>query len=53
MTDLKQFKKRLENNICPFCKEKLKYYDGALGYEAYKCKDCDLTINHNGLYFGN
>jgi hypothetical protein len=27
----------------------MKYYDGALGYEAMKCR-CGLTVDHNGIH---
>jgi len=47
--DLKEFKKLLASDICPFCKGKLKYYDGAMGYEAYRCYSCKIAVDHNGL----
>jgi hypothetical protein len=48
--DIKEFKKLLASNKCPFCKNELKYYDGALGYEAYKCYSCKITLDHNGIH---
>ena len=50
MIDLQQFKKDLEANTCPFCKKKLKFYDGSLGYEALRCYDCNLSIDHTGIH---
>lgn len=47
--DIKEFKKLLSLNKCPFCKGELKYYDGALGYEAYRCYSCKIAVDHNGL----
>ena len=51
--DIKEFKKLLASNKCPFCKGELKYYDGALGYEALKCYSCKIDIDHNGLHWDN
>jgi hypothetical protein len=45
----KAFKEALKRNECPFCKKEMKYYDGALGYEAMKCS-CGLTVDHNGIH---
>ena len=49
--DIKEFKKLLASNKCPFCEKKLKYYDGALGYEALKCYSSKIDIGHNGLHW--
>jgi hypothetical protein len=49
--DIKEFKKLLASNKCPFCERELKYYDGALGYEALKCYSCKIDIDHNGLHW--
>ena len=49
--ELTKFKGGLKNNTCPFCGKPLKYYDGALGYEANRCYDCGLISDHNGLSF--
>lgn len=43
MTDIKK-------NICPFCGQNLRYYDGALGYEAMRCFDCGVTVDNNGIH---
>ena len=49
--NLAQFKQDLKESVCPFCKQKMKYYDGALGYEAMQCTDCGFTIDHMGFGF--
>ena len=49
--DLEEFKNDLAMNKCPFCKGDLEWYDGVLGYEAHKCKKCEITIDHNGLHW--
>jgi tRNA(Ile2) C34 agmatinyltransferase TiaS len=46
---IKKFKSDIRNCICPFCGKKLKYYDGALGYEAYRCYNCNLSLDHFGI----
>lgn len=45
-----KFMDSLKKQECPFCGKKLKYYDGALGYEAMLCDPCKLTIDHNGIH---
>jgi len=47
---LQQFKECLSHNICPFCDQKMKYYDGALGYEAMRCYGCNFIVDHNGMH---
>lgn len=49
--NLAQFKEDLTYCICPFCKEKMKHYDGALGYEAMQCADCGFSMDHMGFGF--
>ena len=49
----KEFEKLVSESLCPFCKSKLEYYDGALGYEAMKCSDkknCGFICDHNGYH---
>jgi hypothetical protein len=46
-----EFKKDLENGVCPFCKKKMKFYDGSLGYEALKCYKCKFTVDNTGINF--
>ena len=48
--DVEQFKSAIEHKKCPFCHTSLTYYDGAMGYEAMECKDCNLTIDVNGIH---
>ena len=48
--EVKKFKEMLSNNTCPFCKNKLKQYDGALGYESMNCDPCKMSIDHNGIH---
>lgn len=48
---VEDFKQSLSKRICPFCKKRLKYYDGALGYEAMRCYDCGFEIDNNGMGF--
>jgi len=48
--NIKEFKSNIQKNICPFCGQKLKYYDGCAGYEAYWCYDCKFIIDHNGMH---
>lgn len=47
------FKKSIEEEICPFCGNKLCFYDGALGYEAMKCKTegCGFYTDYQGMGF--
>ena len=47
--NIKEVKELLKQNLCPFCKKTLKYYDGALGYEAMKCS-CGLVSDHTGIH---
>ena len=47
--DIKEFKKLLAMSKCPFCKGELKYYHGVLGYEAYRCDNCKIAVDHIGL----
>ena len=49
MNTLELFKQQLALNSCPFCNKALKFYDGCLGYEAYRCYDCGINIDNNGL----
>lgn len=51
-TDLRlnEFKDNVKNGNCPFCSKKLKWYDGSLGYEAYRCYGCKFTIDHFGMH---
>ena len=44
------FKDNIKNGVCPFCLLTLKYYDGALGYEADICEQCGLTVDNNGIH---
>ncbi len=49
--DTKEFEKKMADNLCPFCGNKLEYYDGAIGYEAMKCPDkkvCGFVTDHSG-----
>ena len=48
--NLVKFKTALKNNKCPFCGNTLKFYDGALGYEALRCEPCNLSIDNNGIH---
>lgn len=50
IADLKEFKDNFRKGICLFCGKKLKWYDGSLGYEAYRCYGCNLTLDHSGLH---
>ena len=50
IADLRGFKANLRKEICPFCGKKLKWYDGSLGYEAYRCYGCKFTSDHSGLH---
>lgn len=36
-----------EKQPCPQCGGLLYYYDGALGYEALKCRGCDYELDLN------
>ena len=45
-----KFKALLSKNCCPFCENKMEFYDGCLGYEALKCKECKLTVDFNGIH---
>lgn len=47
---LQEFIDALKTGRCPFCGQKLEYYDGALGYEALKCTPCGLTSDYNGFH---
>lgn len=47
---LVEFKRDMKNGRCPFCKSKLEYYDGALGYEAMVCKKCKFSADHTGFH---
>ena len=46
-----RFRASLQRNECPFCDDKLTYYDGALGYEAYLCDKCKFRLDHSGMTF--
>ena len=44
---------QISNNHCFTCgKDSLKYYDGALGYEAMKCttKNCNTIYDYQGTW---
>jgi len=45
-----EFQESIRLAICPFCKGKLKYYEGSLGYESLNCKPCKLVIDHTGIH---
>ena len=47
--EIQEFKESLKNNQCPFCGEKLEYYDGCLGYEAMRCYKCGFAVDHQGI----
>lgn len=49
MIDFKQFKKLLAENKCPFCEEKLDYYNGTLGYESWNCPNKHMMADINGM----
>jgi hypothetical protein len=44
------FKNNIKNGLCPFCRERMVYYDGALGYEACRCYSCKLSIDNSGIH---
>ena len=50
MINKKEFEDKLNLNICPFCDQKLNFYDGFCGYEALKCFDCHLTVDNQGIH---
>jgi tRNA(Ile2) C34 agmatinyltransferase TiaS len=52
LADLKlnAFKNSMQNGMCPFCGKELRWYDGCLGYEAYRCYDCHFIIDHFGIH---
>ena len=50
VTDLKEFKNNIRKSHCPFCGKALQWYDGSLGYEAYRCYDCNFIIDHFGMH---
>ena len=50
LADLKEFNSNIKNGNCPFCGKKLKWYDGSLGYEAYRCYGCKLAIDLSGIH---
>ena len=47
---LNAFKTALQNGTCPFCGKALKWYDGCLGYEAFRCYDCHFIVDHYGFH---
>ena len=51
LADIKEFKDNIKHGTCPFCGKKLKWYDGSLGYGAYRCYICKFVINHFGMHF--
>ena len=51
LADINEFKNNIKTGICPFCGEKLKWYDGLLGYEANRCYKCKFAIDHFGIHF--
>ena len=53
VADLQKFKDNIRNGNCPFCGEKLKWYDGCLGYEANRCYGCNFTIDHFGMHLND
>ena len=51
--DSKEFEENIKFGKCPFCKQTLKHYDGAIGYEAVKCPDeakCGFVADHTGYH---
>jgi len=50
IADIREFKDSLRRGNCPFCGKKLKWYEGCLGYEAYRCYDCKFISDHSGLH---
>ena len=50
IVNLNTFKKLLVEGICPFCHNKLTFYNGSLGYEAMRCYDCNFSLDRNGFH---
>ena len=50
MADIEAFKDNVRKSKCPFCGKKLEWYDGGLGYEAYRCYSCKFTADHFGIH---
>lgn len=48
---IRSFRSMLKDGKCPFCGMKLEYYDGALGYEAWRCYRCSFETDHSGMRF--
>jgi hypothetical protein len=51
LANKKEFQELLKNGLCPFCGDKLSYYDGALGYESQRCLKCAFECDLNGMHF--
>ena len=49
VADRQKFKDNIRNGNCPFCGKELSWYDGSLGYEAYRCYGCNFAIDHFGI----
>jgi len=50
MIDMRVIWGHIEKGLCPFCKRPLVYYNGSLGYEAYRCYSCGLINDINGIH---
>ncbi len=48
---VKEFKQALALGNCPFCGEKLEFYDGALGFESLRCYPCGFEVTNDGMNF--
>jgi len=48
--NIEEFKEKIRGGECPFCNNKLTEYDGCLGYFAFRCNGCRLSIDHNGIH---
>ena len=40
-------------NTCNFCGEQLSFYEGCLGYSAYKCDKCGTTYGQDTITIEN
>lgn len=47
--NIDEFKEKIRTGECPFCNRKFTQYDGCLGYFAFRCNNCGLSIDHNGI----
>ena len=50
-TNKQEFQDSIKAGLCPFCNKQLKYYDGALGYDAMRCYDCNFSLDYSGMHF--